>query len=115
MKMQKVFSQDDSDEALGKYLAISYFICLENLDKIRRTHGPAPTLAVDNNTPLNRSVAIGNDRKKQKTKMRCQYGRMSRKRKGQAAQKGPLWDQGCSRKKRPYPFFLRKSMLLKIS
>jgi hypothetical protein len=30
--------------------AISYFIQLENLDKIRRMNGPAPTVAVDNNS-----------------------------------------------------------------
>ena len=29
-------------------VAVAYFICLENLEKICRTNGPAPTLAVDN-------------------------------------------------------------------
>jgi hypothetical protein len=52
--------------------AISYFIRLENLDKIRRTNGPAPT-AVDNNTSITSSVGIGNLRKKQKIKMWCHY------------------------------------------
>ena len=53
--------------------AISYFIRLENLDQIRRTNGPALTLAVDNSTSLTSSVSIGNARKKQKTKMWCHY------------------------------------------
>ena len=53
--------------------AISYFIRLENLDKIRRTNGPAPTVAVDNNTSFTSSVGNSNARKKQKTKMWCHY------------------------------------------
>jgi hypothetical protein len=32
--------------------AVSYFICLENLEKIRRTNGPATALGVDNKTLL---------------------------------------------------------------
>jgi hypothetical protein len=53
--------------------AISYFIRLENLEKICRTNGPAPTVAVGNNTSLTRSVGLGNARKKQKTKMWCHH------------------------------------------
>ena len=48
--------------------AILYFIQLENLDKIRRMNGPAPTLAVDNNTSITSRVGVGPVRKKQKTK-----------------------------------------------
>ena len=44
--------------------AISNFIRLENLDKIRRTNGPAPTVAVDNNTSFTSSVGTSNIRKK---------------------------------------------------
>jgi hypothetical protein len=35
--------------------AILYFIRLENLDKICHTNGPAPTVAVDNNTSFTSS------------------------------------------------------------
>jgi hypothetical protein len=51
--------------------AISYFVRLDNLDKIRRTNGPAPTVAADNNTFLTNSLGIGNVRKKHKTKLWC--------------------------------------------
>jgi hypothetical protein len=54
-------------------LAISYFIRLENLDKLRRMNGPAPTVAVENNTSFTSSVGNSNARKKQKTKMWCYY------------------------------------------
>ena len=53
--------------------AISYFIRLENLDKIRRMNGPAPTVAVDNNTSITSRVGVGSVRKKQKTNMWCHY------------------------------------------
>jgi hypothetical protein len=53
--------------------AISYFIRLENLDKIRRMNGPAPTVAVDNNTSITSRVGVGPARKKQKTNMWCHY------------------------------------------
>jgi hypothetical protein len=53
--------------------AILYFIRLENLDKICHTNGPAPIVAVDNNTSLTSSVGVGNVGKKQKTKMWCHY------------------------------------------
>ena len=44
--------------------AISYFIRLENLDKIRRTNGSAPMVAIDNNPSVNSSVGVGPARKK---------------------------------------------------
>jgi hypothetical protein len=53
--------------------AILYFIRLENLDKIRHTYGPAPTVAVDNNTSFTNIVGTSNTRKKQKTKIWCHY------------------------------------------
>ena len=53
--------------------AISYFIRLENLDKIRRMNGPAPTVAVDNNTSITSREGVGPARKKQKTNVRCHY------------------------------------------
>ena len=59
--------------AMDYKLAILYFICLENLDKICRTNGPAPTVAVDNNTSVTSSVGTSNTRKKQKTKMWFHY------------------------------------------
>jgi hypothetical protein len=48
--------------------AILYFICLENLD-----NGPAPTVAVDNNTPVTSSVGSVVAKKKQKSKLWCHY------------------------------------------
>ena len=53
--------------------AISYFIRLENLDKIRRMNGTSPAVAVDNNTSITSRVGVGTVRKKQKTKMWCHY------------------------------------------
>jgi hypothetical protein len=51
--------------------AISYFMQLENLDKICCTNGPRA--AVDNNTSLTSSVGVDNVRKKQKSKLWCHY------------------------------------------
>ena len=51
--------------------AITYFIRRENLDKIRCMNGPAPTVAVDNNTSITSRVGVGPFKKKQKTKMWC--------------------------------------------
>ena len=53
--------------------AISYFIRLENLDKIRHMNGPAPAVAVDNSTSITSRVGVGSVRKKQKTNMWCHY------------------------------------------
>jgi hypothetical protein len=53
-------------------LAISYFIQLENLDRISRTNGPALSLTVINNTPLTSSVGV-DPAKKNKTKMWRHY------------------------------------------
>jgi transposase InsO family protein len=53
--------------------AISYFIRLENLDKIRRANGPVPALGVDNNTAVTSSVGNSNARKRQKTSKWCHY------------------------------------------
>jgi hypothetical protein len=51
--------------------AISYFMQLENLDKIRCTNGP--TVAVDNNIPLLSSVGLVVAKKKQKSKLWCHF------------------------------------------
>ena len=53
--------------------AISYFIRLKNLDKIRRVNGTSPPVAVDNNTSITSRVGVGPVKKKQKTKMWCHY------------------------------------------
>jgi hypothetical protein len=86
-------------------MAISYFIRLENLDKICRTNGPAPTEAVDNNTSLTSSVGVGNVVRNRRTKCdvtivtkitttRPTVGKLQRP----SSTKGPTWDQGCSGK-----------------
>ena len=102
--------------------AISYFIRLENLDKICRTNGPAPTVAVDNNTSFTSSVGNSNARKKQKTKMWCHYcdkttttrliaEKLQRPNSTKRPSMGPRLFQG----KRPYPFSLRRSTPLRNS
>jgi hypothetical protein len=45
---------------------ISYFICLENLDKIQHTYGAAPAEVLDNNLSFTSSVGVGPARKKYK-------------------------------------------------
>jgi hypothetical protein len=96
---------------------ILYFICLENLVKIRRTNGPAPTVAEDNNTSLTSSVCGGNVKKKQKTKMWCHYCDKNNHNtadcreitKAKMHKKAKHGTKAVLRK-RPYPFFLRKSL-----
>jgi hypothetical protein len=53
--------------------ANSYFIRLENLEKIRSSNAPAPTVAVDKNTSLTSSVGVGPATKTQINKMWCHY------------------------------------------
>jgi hypothetical protein len=54
--------------------SVSYFKCLENLEKIRHTNGPNPSsLPVDNNKPVTSSV--GKSSKNHKgSNMWCHYG-----------------------------------------
>ena len=56
---------------MGYEAATSYFIRLENLDKIRRMNVPASTVAVDNNNSITSRVGVGSVKKKHKTKMWC--------------------------------------------
>ena len=102
--------------------AISYFIRLENLDKIRRMNGPAPTVAVDNNTSITSRVGVGPVRKKQKTNMWCHYcdknnhntaecREIAKAKQHKKAQYGSKAVPG----KRPYPFFSKRLTPLKSS
>jgi hypothetical protein len=102
--------------------AILYFICLEDLNRICRTNGPAPTVAIDNNSSLTSSVGISDIRKKQKTKIWSHYcdkkshntadcreiAKAQQHIKAQHGSKG-FWE------KRLYPFFLRRSTPLRNS
>jgi hypothetical protein len=98
-------------------LAISYVIRLENLDKTCRTNGPAPTVAVDNNTPFNSSVGTSNTRKKQKTKMWCHYCDKNNANCREIAKakqhKRPSMGPRLFQEKRPYLFFLKTSTPLR--
>jgi hypothetical protein len=53
--------------------AISYFIPLEKLDKIKRTNGQGPAIAVDDNIPVTSRVGIAVCKKKQKIEIWCHY------------------------------------------
>jgi hypothetical protein len=51
--------------------AVSYFICLENLEKIRCTNGPAPALAIENKKLITSRVGVGKTKKT--SNMWCHY------------------------------------------
>jgi hypothetical protein len=51
--------------------AVSYFIRLKNLEKIRRTNRPAPVLAIDNKNLITSSLGVGKTKKS--PKMWCHY------------------------------------------
>jgi hypothetical protein len=88
---------------------------LENLDKIKRTNGHGPTVAVDNNFPVTSRVGIAVGKKKQKTQMWCHYCDKSnhntadckaimRAKQHEKAQ----FEAKAVPEKRPWPFFSKK-------